>query len=120
VLKHTGLPPELLGLEIKEATLMQQTGHTLGLLRKLKDLGVTLSIDDFGAGPSSLAYLKRFTLDRVKIDRSFIAELPGSADDCAVVAAIIGLAHHMNLEVVAGGVEREEQLAFLADCGCDF
>jgi diguanylate cyclase (GGDEF)-like protein/PAS domain S-box-containing protein len=119
VLKDTGLPAGLLGFEIKESTLMDQTGHTLAMLRKLKDLGVTLSVDDFGTGQSSLAFLKRFALDRVKIDRSFIADVPGNADDCAVVAAIVGLAHHMKLQVVAAGVEREEQLALLADYGCD-
>ncbi len=119
VLKDTGLPAGLLGFEIKESTLMHQTDHTLATLRKLKDMGVTLSADDFGRGQSSLAFLKRFPLDRVKIDRSFIADLPGNADDCAVVAAIVGLAHHMKLQVVAGGVEREEQLALLADYGCD-
>ena len=119
VLKDTGLPAGLLGFEIKESTLMHQTDHTLATLRKLKDMGVTLSADDFGTGQSSLAFLKRFPLDRVKIDRSFIADVPGNADDCAVVAAIVGLAHHMKLQVVAGGVEREEQLALLADYGCD-
>ncbi len=119
VLKDTGLPAGLLGFEIKESTLIHQTDHTLATLRKLKDMGVTLSADDFGTGQSSLAFLKRFALDRVKIDRSFIADLPGNADDCAVVAAIVGLAHHMKLQVVAGGVEREEQLALLADYGCD-
>jgi EAL domain-containing protein (putative c-di-GMP-specific phosphodiesterase class I) len=119
VLKDTGLPAGLLGFEIKESTLMHQTDHTLATLRKLKDMGVTLSADDFGRGQSSLAFLKRFPLDRVKIDRSFVADLPGNADDCAVVAAIVGLAHHMKLQVVAGGVEREEQLALLADYGCD-
>ena len=119
VLKETGLPPGLLGFEIKESTLMHQTGHTLATLRKLKDLGVTLSVDEFGIGQSSLTFLRRFALDGLKIDRTFLAEVPGSADDCAVVAAIVGLAHNMKLKVVAGGVERDEQLAFLAECGCD-
>jgi EAL domain-containing protein (putative c-di-GMP-specific phosphodiesterase class I) len=120
VLKETGLPAGLLGFEIKESTLMHQTGHSLATLRKLKDMGVTLSVDDFGLGQSSLAFLKRFQLDRVKIDRSFIADAPGNADDSAVVSAIIALSHTMKLQVVAAGVEREEQLAFLAECGCDF
>ena len=119
-LKQTGLPAALLGLEFKESTLMHQTGHTLAVLRKLKDLGVTLSVDDFGVGQLSLAFLKRFALDRVKIDRSFVADVPGNAEDRAVVEAIVGLAHKMKLQVVAGGIEREEQLAFLAGCGCDF
>jgi EAL domain-containing protein (putative c-di-GMP-specific phosphodiesterase class I) len=120
VLKETGLPPELLGFEIREATLMRETEHALSVLRKLRDTGVTLSVDDFGMGQSSLAFLRRFPLERIKIDRSFIADLPGDAEDCAVVAAIVGLAHSMKLEVVAVGVEREEQFAFLAGCGCDF
>jgi diguanylate cyclase (GGDEF)-like protein/PAS domain S-box-containing protein len=120
VLKETGLPASLLGFEIKESTLMYQTGHSLATLRKLKDMGVTLSVDDFGQGQSSIAFLRRFQLDRVKIDRSVVAEVPGNADDSAVVSAIIALAHTMKLQVVAGGVEREEQLAFLAERGCDF
>ena len=119
VLGETGLPARLLGFEISESTLMHQTDHSLVRLGKLKAMGVSLCVDAFGTGQSSLKFLRRFPVDRVKIDRSFIAGVPGDADDCAVVTAIAGLARSLKLEVVAVGVESEEQLAFLARCGCD-
>ncbi|MBI3373939.1 MAG: EAL domain-containing protein [Betaproteobacteria bacterium] len=119
VLAETGLPAGLLGFEISESTLMHQTDHTLARLGKLKDMGVSLCVDAFGTGQSSLKFLKRFPVDRIKIDRSFLAGVPGDADDCAVVTAIAGLARNLKLEVVAVGVESEEQLVFLAQCGCD-
>ena len=120
VLEETGLPPGLLELEITESTVMQQTDVTLSTLRKLKELGVSIAIDDFGTGYSSLAHLKRFPVDKLKIDKSFVAELPQDKDNQAIVAAIIGLAHALGLKVVAEGVETEGQKEFLQNAGCDF
>jgi EAL domain-containing protein (putative c-di-GMP-specific phosphodiesterase class I) len=82
-------------------------------------MGVVLAIDDFGTGYSSLSYLRRFPIHRVKIDRSFVSEIPGNADDCALTAAIISMAHSLRMEVVAEGVETDEQLVFLRERGCD-
>ncbi len=119
-LKETGLPPRLLELEITESLAMRETDTTLATLRKLKQLGVSIAIDDFGTGYSSLAYLKRFPVDKLKIDRSFVAELPGDREQCAIVSAIVALAHALNVKVVAEGVEKKGQRDFLARCGCDF
>ncbi len=119
-LKETGLPPRLLELEITESTAMQQTDVTLRTLRKLKSLGVSIAIDDFGTGYSSLSYLRRFPVDKVKIDRSFVAEVPANRDQGAIVSAIVALAHALQIRVVAEGVETEAQREFLRGCGCDF
>ncbi|HVB49186.1 MAG TPA: EAL domain-containing protein, partial [Burkholderiales bacterium] len=119
-LADSGLPPALLELEITESTVMQNTDATLSTLKKLKDLGVSLSVDDFGTGYSSLAYLKRFPVDKLKIDRSFIADLPGDRDAKAIIAAIIGMAHALGLQVVAEGVETEAQMEFLQSSRCEF
>jgi len=118
-LKETGLPPRLLELEITESTAMQQTDVTLRTLKKLKQLGVSIAIDDFGTGYSSLSYLRRFPVDKVKIDRSFVAEVPANRDQGAIVSAIIALAHALQIKVVAEGVETEAQREFLKSCGCD-
>jgi diguanylate cyclase (GGDEF)-like protein/PAS domain S-box-containing protein len=119
-LRETGLPARLLQLEITETTAMQYTDVTLATLNRLKALGVSIAIDDFGTGYSSLSYLKRFPVDLLKIDRSFTGELPADADQCAIVSAIIALAHALELRVIAEGVESEDQRAFLGSCGCDF
>ena len=118
-LEETGLPAQMLELEITESTVMRQTDATLDMLKRLKDLGVSLAIDDFGTGYSSLAYLKRFPVDKLKIDKSFITDVPRSRDHNAIVTAIIGLAHALSLRVVAEGVETEAQLEFLQNSGCD-
>nr|WP_229489606.1 EAL domain-containing protein [Pseudoduganella namucuonensis] len=118
-LADTGLPPHLLELEITESTLMENAQDTLKALHRLHGLGVRLSIDDFGTGYSSLSYLKRFPVDIIKIDRSFVRDVPQDADDVAIVTAIIALAHSLRLEVVAEGVETEAQLNFLKARGCD-
>lgn len=119
VLTDTGLPPHLLELEITESTLMEHAEDTLLALHRLHSLGVRLTIDDFGTGYSSLAYLKRFPVDIIKIDRSFVRDLPHDMDDAAIVTSIIALAHSLRLEVVAEGVETEAQLRFLREQSCD-
>ncbi len=119
-LRETGLPAPLLELEITESTAMQQTDLALATMNRLTARGVSIAIDDFGTGYSSLAYLKRFPVDKIKIDRSFVADLPGDKDAKSIVAAIIALAHALNIRVVAEGVETEEQLEFLETSRCDF
>jgi EAL domain-containing protein (putative c-di-GMP-specific phosphodiesterase class I) len=119
-LQETGLPARLLELEITEATAMQHSDIALGTLKKLKQLGVSISIDDFGTGYSSLSYLKRFPVDKLKVDRSFTTEIPGDADQCAIVSAIVALAHALDIQVIAEGVETDAQRDFLRDCGCDY
>ncbi|TFW11291.1 EAL domain-containing protein [Massilia arenosa] len=119
ILAETALPPELLELELTESTLMEHAQDTLEVLHRLRGLGVRLAIDDFGTGYSSLSYLKRFPVDIIKVDRSFVRDTPGDADDAALVTAIIALAHSLRLEVVAEGVETEAQLEFLREQNCD-
>ncbi len=119
-LKESGLPPHVLELEITESTAMQQTDMALRTLRRLKQIGVSIAIDDFGTGYSSLADLRRFPVDKIKIDRTFVSELPADRDQGAIVSAIVALAHALQIKVVAEGVETEAQLDFLVSCGCDF
>ena len=118
-LKRTGFPAQNLELEITESMVMRDAEGSIKLLQALRDTGVRLTIDDFGTGYSSLAYLKRFPIDCVKIDRSFIRDLPDDRDDALITRSIIAMAHNMKLEVVAEGVETESQLAFLHAYGCD-
>ncbi len=118
-LKKTGLPPEYLDCEITESGLMQNFDGALELMDALNKLGVTFSIDDFGTGYSSLSYLKRFPVQKVKIDRSFIRDILKDEDDSALVEAIIAMAQKLKLKIVAEGVETIEQVEFLKDCLCD-
>jgi len=118
-LRETGLDPAALEFEITESMVMHDPERAVTLLTRLKAMGIHLSIDDFGTGYSSLSYLKRFPIDSVKIDRSFIHDIPGDADDAAITRAIIAMAHSLRLKVIAEGVETEEQLSFLRELGCD-
>jgi diguanylate cyclase (GGDEF)-like protein len=119
-LKVSGMQPEYLELELTESMLMQDVENTVNTLRELKRMGVRLSIDDFGTGYSSLSYLKRFPLDILKIDRSFVTDLGTDSDDGEIARAIIAMAHALHLEVVAEGVENMRQLDFMRDFKCDY
>jgi EAL domain-containing protein (putative c-di-GMP-specific phosphodiesterase class I) len=115
---RAGLPPRALTLELTESLVMEDTEKAAKMLQQLKDIGVTISIDDFGTGYSSLAYLKRFPIDELKIDRSFIMEIPGNRDDAAIVCAVIAMARSLDLRVVAEGVETPGQLQYLKSIEC--
>lgn len=118
-LTDNGVAAHLLELELTESSLMVNTERTISSLRKLRDLGVKVSIDDFGTGYSSLSYLRRFQIDKLKIDISFIREVAVNSEDAAIVLTIIHLAHSLKLDVIAEGVETDEQLDFLRRHGCD-
>jgi diguanylate cyclase (GGDEF)-like protein len=120
ILARTGLPPEHLTLEITESALMRDAASALVVLSALKEIGVLLAIDDFGTGYSSLSYLQRFPLDIVKVDRMFVEELGMRTGGDEIVSAVIQLAHALGLEVVAEGVETEQQLDVLRSLDCDF
>ncbi len=119
ILEETGLAAERLEIELTESMLMEHIEEVEPKLRRLRDLGVRIGIDDFGTGYSSLAYLKRLPIDTLKIDISFIRDVPDDTDDAEIVAAIIAMAHRLNLRVVAEGVENQEQVHFLRALGCD-
>jgi diguanylate cyclase (GGDEF)-like protein len=118
-LMETGLPPQRLELEITEGILINDFDRAIGILRRLKALGVCISMDDFGTGYSSLRYLQAFPFDKIKVDKSFIDQFDQNMQSQAIIRAVIGLAHGLALPVVAEGVETAEQLAFLALEGCD-
>jgi diguanylate cyclase (GGDEF)-like protein len=118
-LKSSGINPQHLGLEITEGAIMDHAERNVRTLHELKALGLTLSIDDFGTGYSSLSYLKRFPIDELKIDRSFVTDVDKNPDDAAIVIAVIAMAHCLGLAVVAEGVETTTQRDFLAGRGCD-
>jgi diguanylate cyclase (GGDEF)-like protein/PAS domain S-box-containing protein len=119
ILEATAFPPECLVLELTESVVMSDPREAAGTLDALHDLGVELAVDDFGTGYSSLSYLKRFPFQMLKIDRGFVRDIVADADDRSIVEAIVGLAHTLNMTVVAEGVETEEQLECLSDLGCD-
>ena len=118
-LNDTGLEPDKLDLEITESNAMQNAEHSINTLWGLKKQGVRISMDDFGTGYSSLNYLKRFPIDRIKLDQSFVRDLPGDKDDAAIAMAVIAMGRSLELVVIAEGVETEEQLEFLKDRDCD-
>jgi diguanylate cyclase (GGDEF)-like protein len=120
VLEETGLDPECLELEITESNAMQNAENTIYTLRELKALGVRIAMDDFGTGYSSLSYLKRFPIDTLKLDQSFVREITTVASDAAIATAVISMAHSLNLRVIGEGVETEEQFAFLQKQKCDY
>jgi diguanylate cyclase (GGDEF)-like protein/PAS domain S-box-containing protein len=119
VLEKTGLDASLLDLEITEGMIMHRADQAVAVLGRLHKLGVRLSVDDFGTGYSSLSYLKRFPVQTLKIDRSFVNGLTADGDDGSIVTAIVAMAKSLKLEVIAEGVETAEQLAFLARLPCD-
>jgi diguanylate cyclase (GGDEF)-like protein/PAS domain S-box-containing protein len=118
-LEETGLPPRLLELEITESSAMQSPEASVRTLYDLKKLGIRISLDDFGTGHSSLSYLKRFPIDTLKIDQSFVRDINADPDTAAIVTAIIAMAHSLRLKVIAEGVELTEQANFLKRHGCD-
>jgi diguanylate cyclase (GGDEF)-like protein len=119
ILLETGLAPSRLELEITEGVLIEDFDRGLALLRRLKALGVRVSMDDFGSGYSSLSYLQAFPFDKIKIDRAFVMNLGRNPQSAAIVRAVIDLGHGMEMSIVAEGVETAEQLSFLANEGCD-
>ena len=118
-LNEYDVPANCLELELTEGVVMENTATAIRILDALHALGIRLSIDDFGTGYSSLGYLKRFPVDFLKIDRSFVHELPDDQDDAAIVRAIIALSRNLGISTVAEGVETEPQARFLANAGCD-
>jgi EAL domain-containing protein (putative c-di-GMP-specific phosphodiesterase class I) len=118
-LADSGLPPHRLELEVTETVLLQKNADNLTMLHAIKSLGISIVLDDFGAGHSSLSYLRMFPFDKVKIDRSLIAELSTHAESAAIICAITGLGKTLNVATAAVGVETQEQVALLRAAGCD-
>ncbi|HEX6157924.1 MAG TPA: EAL domain-containing protein, partial [Burkholderiales bacterium] len=118
-LDESGLAAQDLEVEITESMVMNNPDQAIDVLRQVKALGVSVAIDDFGIGYSSLAYLKRFPIDTVKVDRSFVEDIPADENSMAIAQAVIAMAHNLRLKVVAEGVESEGQLSFLRGEGCD-
>ncbi len=118
ILARTGIAPGCLELEMTESILMGDVSSTMQTLKSLKEMGIKISVDDFGTGYSSLSYLNKFPIDELKVDRSFVMHVPDKKGDSMITAAIIALAHSLNLQVVAEGVETEAQANFLVENGC--
>jgi len=119
-LRMSGFDPRDLEFEITETVAMHNAEESIGVMRQLKALGISLSLDDFGTGYSSLSYLKRFPIDTLKIDKSFVRDIPEDSNDLAIVSAIIAMAHALGLHVLAEGVETAAQCDFLRDCGVEY
>ena len=119
ILDETNLEPKWLEFEITETSIIQNEEKSLAMIKCLKEIGITISLDDFGTGYSSISYLKKFKVDYLKIDRSFINGIHSCLDDEAIVKSILHLAHDLKMKVVAEGVETEKQLAFLLQHQCD-
>jgi EAL domain-containing protein (putative c-di-GMP-specific phosphodiesterase class I) len=118
-LTDADLDPQFLEVELTESSVMTDPEESIMILEQLSKMGVLVSVDDFGTGYSSMSYLRRFPIDKLKIDRGFIAEIMTRPDDASIVRAIVSLAHSLRLKVVAEGVETNEQLNFLTALGCD-
>jgi diguanylate cyclase (GGDEF)-like protein len=118
-LEQTGLEPQFLEIELTESAVMLDAEESATILQQLSRMGVLVSVDDFGTGYSSIAYLRRFPIDKLKIDRAFVQDLGSKTEDALIIKAIISLAHSLRLKVVAEGVETPEQLSFLRSFGCD-
>jgi EAL domain-containing protein (putative c-di-GMP-specific phosphodiesterase class I) len=118
-LSASGLAPNLLELEITESMMINNPEHIISILAKIKSMGVRLAIDDFGTGYSSLAQIQHFPIDTLKVDRSFIRNIPKDAEDMAITEAIIAMGKTLSVTVVAEGVETEEQMNFLKEHSCD-
>jgi EAL domain-containing protein (putative c-di-GMP-specific phosphodiesterase class I) len=119
VLKESGLEAEALELEVTESMVMHDPQRAAVILERLKEMGVAIAIDDFGTGYSSLSYLKRFPIDFIKIDQSFVRGIPLDAEDVGITNAIIAMAKTLDVKLIAEGVDNADQLAFLKDKGCD-
>jgi EAL domain-containing protein (putative c-di-GMP-specific phosphodiesterase class I) len=119
ILDETGFDGRYLEFEITESVLMDLDNQVSEVLARIKEMGISISIDDFGTGYSSLSYLKRFPIDTLKIDRSFVRDIPADLDDVAIVRAIIAMARSLRMRTVAEGVELEEQMRFLRAEGCE-
>ncbi len=120
VLKDTGIPGNMLTLEITESLLMDRGGNVVAWLDGFRELGVSIAVDDFGTGYSSLGYLKQFPVDMLKIDRSFVSDLPDNVEDASLVEAILAIGKSLGLKIVAEGVETKEQLEFMQRADCDY
>lgn len=118
-LTNSGLDPHYLDLDLTESIVMGDAETAIGILRSLKEIGISISVDDFGTGYSSLSHLRRFPIDTLKINQSFVRDLTTDVDDAAITAAIISMAKSLRLRVVAEDVETKEQLDFLRGQGCD-
>ena len=119
-LEITGCPVSVLELEITESTLMDNVESAISTMYQIKEMGIAIAIDDFGTGYSSLSYLKRFPIDILKVDRSFVMDIPNDLDDMAITAAVVAMAHKLNLRVVAEGIETKDQLDFLRSNRCEY
>jgi EAL domain-containing protein (putative c-di-GMP-specific phosphodiesterase class I) len=113
------LDPQLLEVELTETAVMSDAEESIQILEAISRMGVLVSVDDFGTGYSSMSYLRRFPIDKLKIDRCFVDQMTRRPEDASIVQAIISLAHSLHLKVIAEGVETPEQLALLASLGCD-
>ncbi|UWZ83558.1 putative bifunctional diguanylate cyclase/phosphodiesterase [Occallatibacter riparius] len=119
ILNETGLSPQRLELELTESLLVSREGEPRRIMDELRSIGVSFALDDFGTGYSSLGYLRHFPMDKLKIDRAFVRDLPAHREDASIVSALVNMARSLNLNVTAEGVETAEQLAVLRDLGCD-
>ncbi len=119
ILKETGVDSQSIGIEITESMLVQNIDEVVDTLLKLSNMGLEISIDDFGTGYSSLSYLKRFPINKLKIDKTFVDDIATHPDDAAIVKAIIAMAHGLQMTVVTEGVETQAQLDFLREHGCE-